>query len=98
MRKYRNGLCAIVQDQMDRSVFTNSLFIFTNKRKRIIRFLYWDKTGFAIWTKTLDKQKYRWPKDFFELESLIVTSGELQLLLQGIDITRHKTLDYENVF
>jgi len=98
MRKYRNGLCAIVQEKMEKNVFADALFIFTNKRGRIIRFLYWDKTGFAVWTKALDKQKYRWPRDLFSGKDLQISSDKLQLLLQGIDITHHKTLEYDAVF
>ena len=45
MRKFRNGLCAIVQQEMQMNVFTDGLFIFTNRRGNIIRFLYWDDTG-----------------------------------------------------
>jgi transposase len=98
MRKYRNGLCAIVQEKLERSVFARSLFVFTNKRGRIIRFIYWDDTGFAIWTKTLDRQKYRWPTQLFEGAALAVTSRQLEFILRGMDITSHKTLEYENMF
>jgi len=98
MRKYRNGLCEIVQNEMDRKVFSKSLFIFTNKRHKIIRFLYWDDTGFAIWSKTLEKQKYRWPLKLFEQTDLSVSDQDLTNLLKGIDITTHKKLDYKEVF
>lgn len=95
MRKYRNGLCAIVQEKMTKSVFAKALFIFTNKRRRIIRFIYWDNTGFAIWTKTLDRQCYKWPTQLFDDASLSVTAEQLELLLCGMDITCHKRLEFE---
>jgi hypothetical protein len=98
MRKYRNGLCAIVEEKMEKSVFAKALFIFTNKRRRIIRFIYWDDTGFAIWTKTLDKQKYRWPTGLFDGASLAVTAEQLGCLLRGMDITSHKKLEYKSLF
>lgn len=98
MRKFRNGLCAIIQQEMCLSVFTNSLFIFTNRRGNIIRLLYWDDTGFAIWSKTLERDRYRWPKSLFKGGALEVSQEELGLILRGIDITSHKKLEYKNLF
>ena len=98
MRKYRNGLCAIIQEEMGRNAFARALFVFSNKRGRIIRFIYWDDTGFAIWTKALERQKYRWPKRLFENSSLSVTADQLECLLLGMDITSHKKLEYEKLF
>jgi len=98
MRKYRNGLCAIIQSEMEKSSLSRNLFIFTNKKRDIIRFLYWDDTGFAIWSKTLDRQKYRWPKNLFQGPALGILSSELTLLLQGMDISSHKKLEYQNTF
>ncbi len=98
MRKYRNGLCAIVQEKMEKSVFTKALFIFTNKRRQIIRFIYWDETGFAIWTKTLDKQSYKWPAKLFDGASLVVTAEQLEFILRGMDITSHKKLEFHHTF
>jgi transposase len=99
MRKYRNGLSLIVQEKMSKSIFSNALFIFTNRDRRIIRFIYWDTTGFAIWTKTLEKERYRWPKNLFKSEhSLAVSSLDLSLLLSGLDITPHKKLEYSQTF
>lgn len=78
MRKYRNGLCAIVKTELNRNIFSNSLFIFTNKTKKIIRFLYWDDTGFAVWSKTLEKQSFNWPKTLFRRQDLELSIDELQ--------------------
>ena len=98
MRKYRNGLCEIIVHKMKRDVFTSSLFIFTNKKKDILRIIYWDKTGFAVWSKKLDEQKYRWPKKMFSGQELKITDKQLQLLFNGIDITAHKELAYKTMF
>jgi transposase len=97
MRKYRNGLCAIVKTEMNRNIFSNSLFIFTNKTKKIIRFLYWDDTGFAVWSKTLEKQSFKWPKTLFRRQDLELSIDELQSLLKGLDITPHKKLVFDGV-
>ena len=98
MRKYRNGLCAVVNSEMGIASLGKSLFIFTNKKRDIIRFIYWDDTGFALWTKTLDQQKYRWPKSMFENLALGINHLQLSLLLSGMDISSHKKLEFENSF
>lgn len=98
MRKYRNGLCAIVTTEMGKNSFGRDLFVFTNRRRNIIRFIYWDDSGFAVWTKALEKQKYQWPKSLFAGNSVAIASNLLALLLQGMNITSHKKLDYEKVF
>ncbi|MBS9834889.1 IS66 family insertion sequence element accessory protein TnpB [Vibrio alginolyticus] len=36
------------------------MFLFTNKQRDKIKVLYWDKTGFALWYKRLEKAKYKW--------------------------------------
>ena len=97
MRKYRNGLCSIIKSELGRNVFSKSLFIFSNKTKRIIRFLYWDDTGFAVWSKTLEKQKYKWPVRLFVNGELKVSSADLGRLLDGLDITPHKKLVFDEV-
>lgn len=98
MRKYRNGLCAIIDTNTDYNIMKDGLFAFTNKNGRIIRFLYWDVTGFAIWTKNLDKQKYRWPKKMFSENSLGISPLQLQQIIDGLDITPHKKLEYKKLF
>ena len=95
MRKRRNGLSAIIDAHMDCNVYSRSLFVFLNKRRNIIRFLYWDHTGFALWTKTLDKERFKWPSDLFEGSSLTIEAKMLELILKGMDISLHKKLDYD---
>ena len=60
-RKSINGLAAIVEQHMQLSPFADAVFIFCNKRKDKLKLLYWDKTGFALWYKRLDKAKFKWP-------------------------------------
>ena len=78
--------------------FGKALFIFANKKRDIIRFIYWDDTGFALWTKTLERQKYRWPKNMFKNASLVVSHLQLTNLLSGMDISSHKKLEFEKSF
>ena len=49
-RKSINGLSLIVEQQMELSPFTGSVFVFCNKGRDKLKVLYWDKTGFALWS------------------------------------------------
>ena len=95
-RKSINGLVGIVEDEVGRDAYTGALFIFCNKAKDKLKILYWDKTGFALWYKRLEKQKFKWPSkvssDVFEL-----TEQQLAWLLSGYDVVGHDPLHYGSV-
>lgn len=98
-RKSINGLSALVEQSMALPVFSGALFVFCNKRQDRIRILYWDKSGFCLWMKRLEEEKFKWPIKAAET-TLSLTEQEFQWLLQGLDIrkiTPHKTLHYESV-
>ena len=89
-RKQVNGLSQIVQEEfgMD-SMESGSMFVFRNKRSSAVKILYWDTTGFAMWSKRLEKDKFPWPK-LDQTSPLRVTGKELKMLLQGIDFSALK--------
>ena len=56
MRKQINGLSILVQDDLKLDPFSGALFLFCNKRRHLLKILYWDKTGFCMWIKRLEKE------------------------------------------
>jgi transposase len=98
MRKSIDGLSAVVSEGIGRSPFSGTLFVFTNRRRNMIKALYWDRTGFALWHKRLEKAKYKWPKvgaDVVELDG-----QQWSWLLEGYDLWKmkpHETLTYSHV-
>jgi len=96
LRKAVNGLSAIVQEEMKKDPFSGSVYIFCNRERELIKAVYWDKTGFWLSQKRLEKDKYPWPMDEGEVRELKVE--ELQMLLAGIDFFKaHKELYYKKV-
>ena len=86
-RKAMNGLMVIVEQEMQLPVFENSLFVFCNKRGTQLKVLYWDQTGFVLWQKRLEKDKFKWPKQW--PDSIISLSHEQWLwLLRGFDLNK----------
>jgi transposase len=100
-RNQAHGLSVLVKQVLLSSPLDGrSLFVFTNKRKTSIRILYWDATGFALWSKVLEKHRFKWPKNQSEA-ALKLSSIELKWLLQGIDlakIKKHEAINYSATY
>jgi transposase len=82
MRKSFDGLCGIVRSELDRDPLSGSLFVFCNRRRTMVKLLYWDSDGLAIWYKRLERGS-------FSLPSMHAIDGridrrELSLLLEGV--------------
>jgi transposase len=98
-RKSINGLSIIVENDMALSVLSGALFLFCNKKRDKLKLLYWDKTGFALWYKRLEQEKFKWPRKNGEAV-LLLTEIQLHWLLDGYDITKmqpHTTLNYQSI-
>ena len=99
-RKSINGLSLIVEQQMSLSPFSDALFVFCNRKKDKLKVLYWDNTGFCLWYKRLEEEKFKWPKHADVRASLTLTQTQWHWLLAGVDISKmqsHKTLNYQHV-
>ena len=62
MRKSFDGLAALVKQEMKKDVLTGELFVFMSRRGDRIKVLYWDRNGFCLWAKRLEKGTFRRPK------------------------------------
>jgi transposase len=97
MRKAINGLSVIVSERMQLDIFSGSLFVFCNRAQTILKILYWDKNGFCLWQKRLEKDRFKWPNS--PKEVMNITSRELTWLVDGLNINQaHKPLKYSMIF
>ena len=95
-RKSINGLVCIVEMQMKISPFDDALFMFCNKNRDKLKIVYWDKTGFAIWYKRLDKNRFKWPSKI-KSANLTLSPQQFDWLLDGFDVIGHQPLIYQSV-
>jgi transposase len=99
MRKAINGLSILVEDQMELDPFSGHLFVFCNRRRNMVKILYWDRNGFCLWHKRLEKHFFSWPDSAEQV--LQIDPRQLSWFLDGLDIRQysaHEKLSYETVF
>jgi len=95
-RKQINGLAVIVENELKMDVFSNYMFIFCSTNRKRLKILYWDRNGFCLWLKRLEKDSFPWPKN--EIEAREITYKELKMLLDGINFfAAYQKLNYSKV-
>jgi transposase len=95
MRKEINGLSVLVEGQLELDPFTGCLFVFCNRRRTTVKVLFWDRNGFALYQKRLERDRFKWPESPEEV--MQVTGRELSFLLEGLDLKNvhpHQELRY----
>lgn len=99
MRRGRNGLAAIAREVMQKDPFSNSCFLFTNKRGTALKILAWDINGFSLWYKVIEsRERFPWPR-LFEEDIIEMTSEQLHWLMDGYDVWArpHKSVIFAHV-
>ena len=61
MRKSINGLSLLVEEEFGLDLFSGSFFAFCNRKRDLVKILYWSGNGFCIWMKRLEEEVFRWP-------------------------------------
>lgn len=84
MRKGFNGLSGLVRDHVSHELTSGDVFIFLNKRRDRIKLLVWDRNGFVVWYKVLERGTFELPAA--EKNTLEMSWTDIQLLLEGIEI------------
>jgi transposase len=93
MRKAINGLSEIVEQAKMGELMGPYLFVFCGKRRGVIKILYFDRSGFALWQKRLEQDKFPWPKKLEKQEVLQLTPAQMQWLLDGYDVWKMKPFE-----
>ena len=89
MRKSFRGLILLTEAVLRQEPGSGHLFVFLNRRRDLMKILYWDGTGFCIWYKRLERGSFQRPLAVAgeERPGLELSTSQLSLMLQGIDLT-----------
>jgi transposase len=90
MRKGFDGLAQLVRERIAEEPLSGHLFVFRNRRRDRVKILYWDRDGFALWYKRLEKGSFRFPEA--KGSRVEVTPAEMAAVLEGIDLSRARRL------
>lgn len=91
MRKSFDGLCAIVQHRFHRDPFDGDVFVFINRSRNRVKLLHWDRNGFWISMKRLEKGAFdAWRPEGTEAHHAEIDRAQLSLLLEGLDLKSAK--------
>ena len=99
MRKAINGLSVLVQESGMGELMGPYLFVFCGRRRDVMKVLYFDKSGFALWQKRLEREKFPWPKKFSD-EVVHISTEQFSWLLDGYDVWKMRPfteLNFEKV-
>lgn len=82
MRKGFDGLSGLVREGLSKDPLSGDIFIFFNKRRTQVKLLVWEKDGFSIYHKRLERGTYELPAN----TSIELGGDQLMLILQGISL------------
>jgi transposase len=88
MRKSYDGLSALVRQVLHEDPTNGHLFVFINGKRTQMKVLYFDRSGYCVWSKRLERGRFQYRSDGEEKMALDWT--RLKLLLEGIDLQERR--------
>lgn len=85
-RKGVDSLAAIIRSVFVHDPLSGHLYVFLSRRRDRVRIVYWDRTGFAMWTKRLEQGRFHAPLREGALTVSDIEPADLALILEGIDL------------
>lgn len=87
LRKGFDGLAGLAREVVKQDPMSGHLFAFINRRRNRAKILLWDRTGFVLIYKRLEKGRFQIPRPPGLGESHVeLEAAELTLMLEGIDL------------
>jgi transposase len=86
-RKAFDGLCAIIQSEFGDDPFSGHIFLFFNKRRDRVKLLFWDRNGFWLLYKRLERGTFEGYSPSHDTEGRVeIDPATLHLILEGIEL------------
>ena len=100
MRKSIDGLSALVSQEFNHDPLSGHLFLFFNRSRDKVKLIYWDRNGYVLHYKRMEKHRFFVP-DLTKVNQLIITEVQLNGLLVGLNyeiMGDFKEIDYDKIF
>ena len=66
-----------------------------NRRRRLLKAIWFDRTGWALYSKRLERGTFELPKVEADVGKVAVDPGQLAMILEGIDLRAPRRLRYQ---
>lgn len=87
MRKSIDGLAAVTTEVLGSDPLSGHLFVFCNGRRDRIKILYWERSGFWLLHKRLERGTFAWPVPAdSDAKQIELAASDLAALLGGLDL------------
>jgi transposase len=90
MRKSFDGLCGLVQSQLQRNPMSGEVFIFISRRRNTLKLLHWEQGGFVLYYKRLEEGTFEMPEYDPSTSSYQIRWTELVMMVEGISMQQIK--------
>lgn len=90
MRNGIDGLRAIVEGTLLHDAYDGHLFVFVGKSKDKVKILFWDRSGFVLYLKRLEKGRFQLPLVEAKRKHVEMEPAQLAMLLDGIDLNARR--------
>jgi transposase len=90
MRNGIDGLRAIVEGTLRHDPYGGHLFVFVGKAKDKVKILFWDRSGFVLYLKRLEKGRFQLPVVNARRNHVAMEAAQLTMLLDGIDLNARR--------
>jgi transposase len=88
MRRSIDGLMALVEHELEANAYSGHLFVFLSRRCDRVKILTFDKGGFVLYYKRLERGVFRLPHMDPSATAVEIDATQLSMLLDGIDYSR----------
>jgi transposase len=90
MRNGIDGLRAMVEGTLKKDPYDGHLFIFVGKAKDKVKILFWDRNGFVLYLKRLERGRFQLPAVSDRIKHVEMEPAQLAMLLDGIDLNARR--------
>lgn len=90
MRNGIDGLRAVVEGALKKDPYAGHLFVFVGKSKDKVKILFWDRNGFVLYLKRLERGRFQLPIVDERRKHVEMEPAQLAMLLDGIDLNARR--------